>query len=405
MVVVTSLVGVGLAFLASGVVYYSQENQVEQIKDSFKRKIQFNHPPCFIDNTAIIKEMKEKLKSQHTTGMYYLLEGPRGSGKTTAVKAAAKAIGENIVYVAVDEKDFGISLANALSIDLGCKESPSTFDPLLETLHVKKECPKTPEAKLQHCLNVLEVTLKEMKEKRNPAPILIIDNVNYLVEKSSFKNVAIMLQAFAKRMADEHLIIFYFVSEGKVFNFFNRQPAATRMVAFPHDKWGFSDESAVDFLVCRCPRASKSTITKIVDIVGGHFNHLVRVSSMLKRDHKIGVEFEDVKNELFIEVVRDIKFLMISETPPKSKTGRALTDVTWSLVKKMLVAPNNMVSLKDDLWKNLPDEDKNKLATAYIFDVDWIKQKITFQNTLVHSYFKEVVGKENNSTDKQQPDQ
>ena len=378
MVAVTTLVGLGLTFLASGVIFYSHETQLEQIKSSFKQKIHFNYPNCFMESSTIIRNIKEKLKTQHTNGMYYLLEAPHGCGKTTALLSAAKAIGNNIVYVGVNpHKEFGISFANALSIDLGCKESPSGV------ILVKKECPRTPEGRLKSCLNVLEAALKQMQKEGNPAPILIIDDVNFLLEQGG---LIFMLQEFAEKMAEKHLLTIYFVSEGQMYNHFHQQPAAAGMITFPHEKYELSNEEAMSFLHCQCPRVFKDTITEIVDIVGGQFRHLVQIIDML---HDPAITLPDIKKHLFyINVITKLKAL------PTSKTGHSLTDVAWSLAKKLLVAPKNLIRFGDDLWRNLSDDEKNALATAYIFDVDWIRQKITFQTTLVHSYFKEIIERE-----------
>ena len=348
-------------------------------------QIGISHPPCFMNNTAMIEHVKDKLKlhTQNATGMYYLVEGPHGCGKTTALRYAAEAIGDNIAYVTVDHSaDFGMSLANALSIDLGCKESPTGVIP------VKKKCPETLGDRVKRCLNELE----QIQEEGNSVPILIIDNVDILVDENS--SVVFTLQAFAKRMADERLLTIYFVSsEGKFKSLLLQKSASSRMVTFPHHKWELSKEEAVRYLHCQCPHVLKDTITKIVDIVGGYFTHLSQVNEIPK---STAITVDNVKNQLFfINVISKLKELDISETPPTSKTGHALTDVTWSLAKKLLVATNNMIRFEEDnLWKKLSSDEKNKLERVHIFDIDEIKQRITFQSTLVHSYFKEVIERE-----------
>ena len=347
-------------------------------------QIEFSHPPCFMNNTAMIEHVKDKFKlhTQNATGMYYLVEGPHGCGKTTALRYAAEVISDNIAYVAVDHSaDFGMSLANALSIDLGCKESPTGVIPV-------KKCPETLGDRVKRCLNKLE----QIQEEGNSVPVLIIDNVDILVDENSL--VVFTLQAFAKRMADERLLTIYFVSsEGKFKSLLLQKSASSRMVTFPHRKWELSKEEAVRYLHCQCPHVLKDTITKIVDIVGGYFTHLSQVNEIPK---STAITVDNVKNQLFfINVISKLKELDISQTPPTSKTGHALTDVTWSLAKKLLVATNNMIRFEEDnLWKKLSSDEKNKLERVYIFDIDEIKQRITFQSTLVHSYFKEVIERE-----------
>ena len=83
-------------------------------------------------------------------------------------------------------RDFGISLANKLSIDLGCKDIPF-LDPISETLSIKRACPETLEDKVRICLNLLEETLQLIQEEGNSPPILIIDHVNLLLDGSAPK--------------------------------------------------------------------------------------------------------------------------------------------------------------------------------------------------------------------------
>ena len=110
--------------------------------------------------------MKVKLIEQSATGVYYLLESPHGSGKTTALKSAVQAVG-----LTVDQtRDFGISLASALSIELGCKDFPSFFDWISS---ITRACPKTQEDKVKVCLNLLEAALERMQKEGNSPPILM----------------------------------------------------------------------------------------------------------------------------------------------------------------------------------------------------------------------------------------
>lgn len=76
-----------------------------------------------------------------TNGVYYLLEGPYGSGKTTAFLLAAEDIGNNIVYVSAED-DFGMSLARKFSM---CEESPSHMELVLAYLQfpMQPKCPTT----------------------------------------------------------------------------------------------------------------------------------------------------------------------------------------------------------------------------------------------------------------------
>ena len=366
--------------------------QLVQIKESFNKKFEFSHPPCFLDNTTMIEHMKDKLIEQNATGVYYLLEGPHGSGKTTALKSAVRAVNNNIMYLTVDQsKDFGTSLANKLSIDLGCNNIPFFLDTIAQTLSIRRACPETLEQKVRICLNLLEEALQLIQEEGNSPPILIIDHVNLLLDESAPETAVVRtLQAFAKRMADERLITIYFASsEGKVYNLFHHKSASSRLVIlFPHRTWDLPRIEAVKYLECLCQFASNDIITEIIDVVGGHFTHMLAASAILvlKRDS------EEVKNELFETVIGDLESLHISKTPPKSKTNHILTDVTWSLARSIIAATNNQLSLGvENILENLTQEEKDQLTRANIF---WTRQYVTFQSTLVHSYFKSAIERE-----------
>ena len=165
-----------------------------------------------------------------------MLEGPHGCGKTTALKSVIQAVGSNIIYFTVDQsKDFGVSLAKALSIDLGCRDAPFFLDPIFEQLSIKRGCPKTLDDKVGVCWNLLENTLKLIQKEGHSTPVLIIDHVNLLLDESAPKSDLIFtLQAFAKRVADERLLTIYFVSsERKVYHMFIRNQLIRDWLLFP----------------------------------------------------------------------------------------------------------------------------------------------------------------------------
>ena len=403
MQVVTSLLGIGLAFGVYN--FFSQESQMGLIKASFKQKIEFNPPDCFIGDTTLIRHMKDKLKFQDTTGVYYLLEGPHKSGISTALRYAAEAVGDNIVYVTLEQSiDFGLSLANALSIDLGCREYPSAIDPLLEKVYVKNECPKGQEDKVRSCLYELETALKQIQKEGSPAPILIIDHVDSLLDKNT--TIVLMLQAFAKRMADERLLTIYFVSsEAKTYTFLLQRSAASRMVVLPHREWELSDKNAFEYLHCLCKNAGNSTITdigeeslckfadnntiiEIIKVVGGGFTHILRAGNIFQQLNDTDVNIMDIKNKLFETVISDLQTLNISLAPPTDQLSQDLSGVTWSLAKKIVITTKISLEEVENMLEELSQDEKDALTEESILYFDWFNREVTFRSTLVHSYFK-----------------
>ena len=160
------------------------------------------------------------------------------------------------------------------------------------------------------------------------------------------------------------------------------------MVSHPHRQWELVPGEAVNFLHCKCPLIPKETLTKVVDIVGGHFAHLIQASNMLNNTDPV-----TIKKRLFsTNIIK--KLNLLKNRTPASKTGHTWIDLAWLLANKLLVAPDNMISFDDDeLWQSLPEDEKKVLETAYLFDVDWIVGKITFQTNLAYTYFKEEIEK------------
>lgn len=383
-----------IAILLLGIFILYPWNETSQEKPEFS-----SQPSCFVNSTTMIEQMKDALNlhTQNAPGVYYLIEGPHGSGKTTALKYAAKALDDNIIYyVTVDHShDFSMSLANALPIvDLGCEESLAS--------KTKKECPETLEGRVKSCLSELEAALKQMQKEGNPSPILIIDHVNVLLDGNA--PILFTLQAFAKRMADEHLLTIYFVSsEGKMYRIFRQRSVASRMVLFPLYIWDLPYEKALKYLHCLCKFADNNTIADVIDFVGGRFSHILSASAVLQQlwENDTGVNIMDMKNKLFQNVIGDLQALTISKTPPTDKSSNDVSIVTWSLAKKIIATTNNTISLEeaDDTLENLSEKEREELREANIFYFDWINQEVAFQSTLVHSYFKNAFEKMKASSD------
>ena len=55
----------------------------------------------------------------------YLIQGPHGIGKTTAIKVAVEKSSANVFYFAID---FGVKLASALSSSVNCTIKLDTYN-------------------------------------------------------------------------------------------------------------------------------------------------------------------------------------------------------------------------------------------------------------------------------------
>lgn len=132
----------------------------------------------------------------------------------------------------------------------------------------------------------------------------------------------------------------------------------------------------------------------MVDIVGGRFIHLLTASSILavqgaspsKDDVQV---ISHLKAELFKMVYSELKLLHITETPTRVN-NHSLSAVTWSVAKEILASKNKQIEIShfNNMTEELDAEGKNFLEKANIFSISWIKHYVTFQSTLVQSFFK-----------------
>ena len=378
---------------------FSDGCQLARVKAAFRQKVEFKHPPCIVHETTLIMKMKRLLNQ--TNGVYYLLEGPYGSGKTTALLLAAEDIGNNIVYVST-ENDFGMSLARKFSM---CKESPPHVELVLAYLQfpMPPKCPKTLEGKVRAWEKIMEDALLEMWKEGNPAPVLIIDHIDLLLHVTDGTQILIQLQRFAKRMADKRLLTIVFVaSEGKVQKMLNKQSEKSRMVTLLVDdgSWHLPREEAVRHLKCLCEFESDfedNIFIEVLDIVGGHFTHIMTASTILTVNlaSDAGVNIEKIKSDLFRKVSGDFEVLGVSKTPPPytDKPSDDISIATWSLARKIVGTNDQIISHEEanEIIEKLPDDKKEELRRA-IFE--WTERYVTFQSSLFYSYFKSAFERE-----------
>ena len=76
-----------------------------------------SYPPCYV-NRATLRHFLGTLMTLPRSGVYYLVKGPHGSGKSTALKEAVSVSPPGTLYFEVrPDGTFPLALAETLSID------------------------------------------------------------------------------------------------------------------------------------------------------------------------------------------------------------------------------------------------------------------------------------------------
>ena len=71
-------------------------------------------PSCFVNSTEVVQELTELMDPRQ--GVYHVVLGPHGCGKTTALKEAV-ALSQGVLYFAATSAgNFPMALAAALNI-------------------------------------------------------------------------------------------------------------------------------------------------------------------------------------------------------------------------------------------------------------------------------------------------
>ena len=195
-----------------------------------------------------------------------------------------------------------------------------------------------------------------------------------------------MLQEFAKVMADEGLLhVIMAGSEGTLVTFLHDSSAASRLqvLDFPPD---ISGDEAATYLKCMCPQISMDDVTSVVTLVGGRFIHLRLAADRLQAGDTIA----DIQKRLFGRVAEELDGLQVAREPP-SRLSSVLSNITWSVAKALLDAPEHTLPWAHVAAVLQPLENssaKDQLVSSNIFLISKVTQTVRFQNRVVHNYFK-----------------
>jgi Cdc6-like AAA superfamily ATPase len=178
---------VSLPIVAYGFDYYDQRN----INETLIQGQNVETKPNYYERRDITELLSSKISpSDKDEANYYIISGVKGVGKTTSVMHFTKSRYNNkdinnkggVIYVSCDDANkFGKAFADAISYS--AIYEPSIFrGRILPTANHGSS-----EDIFNACEQKFYKAAKNYKAKTGKVPVLIIDNVNYLVEETDQK--------------------------------------------------------------------------------------------------------------------------------------------------------------------------------------------------------------------------
>ena len=163
---------------------------------------------------------------------------------------------------------------------------------------VGNACPKTALDRVKNILSVIKHAAREML----CGPILVIDNIGALLNRVEGENILEVLQDFAREAADKRMLtIFFASSDGHVPNLFLKRSSSSRLRMFYIDDIPIDD--AIEYLKCSVHQSSVETFKKAVDLVGGRFADLIKVTVELNS----GNGLDELQDKLFANTENELQ--------------------------------------------------------------------------------------------------
>ena len=376
-----------LTFCAFLVVSCESTNVKLAFENGPQQHIVKSYSPCYVNRSTLIHVVGTIMTMQRS-GVYYLVNGPHGCGKSTALKEAVAVSPPRTLYFEVSaEGTFPLALAETLSIEMPC-HSPSgsvyAYLRAVTSLAFRRTCSTDSKEQLLLILSVLKAVVKDMEQH----PTLVIDNLSALFshpyDALGGKELIRTLQGFAKSLADNRLLSIVLAgSEGKLIDFLYESSSASRLDVYDMAT-DISFEEAVTYLTGRCPQTAVK-VTDVVKLVGGRFIHLCLAAATLTTGNNLDV----LKKNLFGLVEHELADLKI-ELPPSSASS-VLSNTTWRVAKALLDAPERKLTYSHFafLLQELEEREKANLSTSNLF-LSSFGKTVYFQSPLVQAYFEKL---------------
>ena len=364
--------------------------------------------PCYIDRKDVHDLLTQVVSPDMHPDVYYLIVGPHGSGKSTALINVVRNhhYGPGIKYLSVPSKcqEFSDYLAQQFTIDVGrVRFYKAGYTPIQRLYRyimqsvVDDKGSLTMDSQVQRSLNIIETAAAAISVEKKLAPTLIIDNIGHLLTCGDQGiQTLFTLQDFAKYAADLGILNIVFASsEGTVASMLLKRSSSSRMVwnNFISD---ISSEQAMDYLRCKLPRTSNDILTEAVQLVGGRFVDLNTAVAYLRVGEE---EIHVVRNKLYETVRNEMERLNITVCPTRKISDTMLSNVTWSVAQEIIYSKEKKITMVHFMEKSdsLSIDERRNLLSANLFMAQVHEQQVEFQSTVVKSYFMDSLSSNTNA--------
>ncbi|PFH52126.1 hypothetical protein AMATHDRAFT_140883 [Amanita thiersii Skay4041] len=222
----------------------------------------------------------------HEVGHYYMLLGPKGSGKGTMViesMATCQADGVSICDAHPDLEVFRLRLGKALNYEYFEDSQTGLF---------QRRDPREggPRLDIERALNKLEKVALRCVHKRKKPLVLIINNVHYFKNDDEGRNMLLQLQQKAEAWAASGILTVVFSSDD-FWPFHVMRKSASRMTILSISD--LNDKEALQAAsrfrnTSKQKKATKEDLREAVSLVGGRLSYLNRVRFVSRSGDMVG---------------------------------------------------------------------------------------------------------------------
>ena len=267
-----------------------------------------------------------------------------------------------------------------------CK--PDFLQHLGSRFGVGNACPETALDRVSNILLVIKHAAREMVCEGH-RPFLVIDNIGALFNRVEGENILEVLQDFAKEAADNRMLTILFASsDGHVPNFFLQRSSSSRLQMLYMDDIHIDD--AIEYLKCSVPQSSVETFEKAVDLVGGRFADLIKVTVGLN----YGSGLDELQDNLFANADNELQRSIGVQVNLYGNITHDLAILTMQIARSILDSKDKQITIGElnELLKPFNTEQNqdgiNRLLSSNIFMER--KRCIKFESTLMQSYFEYI---------------
>lgn len=337
-------------------------------------------------------EEEQKIKpllSNLSSGLFYLVTGSEGCGKTSLIKHCIRNK-EGVIYFSApsEPEEFSRQLAQTLNYNM------TSSNMIVEYLsQFPSFSPKlSPSAVLNMTLDALSQACASFKSSNLYPPTLIIDNFNLStnVDYETFKR----LISFAKEEADSkrlNVIFVVGVSQGDIVQ---RISAAQRSRMEIIEIEDLSQESAKSFFNYYVKEVPSD---EVIAVTGGRMIHLVKAIDMLRKKRVSSVE--QMRMKFLDEAYNKLADARLIIPPLKKEKQNALPHLQQGIVTMMKIydSPTKSLSYRE-LIQDLRDTSSLTHFNGNIFFRSYTRNQVGLESKALELCVGELMGERDTHT-------